>query len=53
MNQALLNLSNVHVRYGQALAVNGVSIAVQPGQVTAIVGPMGQGSPLCSKPFLA
>jgi branched-chain amino acid transport system ATP-binding protein len=38
-----LNLSNVHVRYGQALAVNGVSIAVQPGQVTAIVGPNGAG----------
>jgi branched-chain amino acid transport system ATP-binding protein len=31
------------VRYGQALAVNGVSIAVQPGQVTAIVGPNGAG----------
>jgi branched-chain amino acid transport system ATP-binding protein len=43
MNQALLNLSNVHVRYGQALAVNGVSIEVQPGQVTAIVGPNGAG----------
>jgi len=43
MNKALLNLSNVHVRYGQALAVNGVSIAVQPGQVTAIVGPNGAG----------
>ena len=43
MNQALLNLANVHVRYGQALAVNGVSIAVQPGQVTAIVGPNGAG----------
>jgi branched-chain amino acid transport system ATP-binding protein len=43
MNQALLSLSNVHVRYGQALAVNGVSIAVQPGQVTAIVGPNGAG----------
>ena len=43
MSQALLSLSNVHVRYGQALAVNGVSIAVQPGQVTAIVGPNGAG----------
>jgi len=43
MSQALLNLSNVHVRYGQALAVNGVSIAVQSGQVTAIVGPNGAG----------
>jgi len=43
MNQALLSLSNVHVRYGQALAVNGVSIEVQPGQVTAIVGPNGAG----------
>jgi len=43
MNQALLSLSNVHVRYGQALAVNGVSIAVQPGQVTAIVGSNGAG----------
>ena len=43
MSQALLNLSNVHVRYGQALAVNGGSIAAQPGQVTAIVGPNGAG----------
>ena len=43
MSQPLLSLSNVHVRYGQALAVNGVSIAVQPGQVTAIVGPNGAG----------
>lgn len=43
MSQALLYLTDVHVRYGQALAVNGVTIEVQPGQVMAIVGPNGAG----------
>ena len=43
MSQALLHLNDVHVRYGQALAVNGVTIEVHPGQVTAIVGPNGAG----------
>ena len=43
MSQALLQLTDVHVRYGQALAVNGVTIEVHPGQVTAIVGPNGAG----------
>ncbi|CAN1529261.1 LivF ABC-type branched-chain amino acid transport systems, ATPase component [Burkholderiaceae bacterium] len=43
MSQALLHLTDVHVRYGQALAVNGVTIEVHPGQVTAIVGPNGAG----------
>ncbi len=43
MSQALLHLTDVHVRYGQALAVNGVTIQVHPGQVTAIVGPNGAG----------
>ena len=43
MSQALLHLTDVHVRYGQALAVNGVNIEVHPGQVTAIVGPNGAG----------
>lgn len=43
MSQALLHLTDAHVRYGQALAVNGVTIEVHPGQVTAIVGPNGAG----------
>ena len=43
MSQALLHLTDVHVRYGQALAVNGVTIEVHPGHVTAIVGPNGAG----------
>jgi branched-chain amino acid transport system ATP-binding protein len=43
MAGALLTVGNVEVRYGQARAVNGVSLAVERGAITAIVGPNGAG----------
>jgi branched-chain amino acid transport system ATP-binding protein len=40
---ALLELSDVTVRYGGLTAVAGVSFDVQPGEVRAIIGPNGAG----------
>jgi len=40
---ALLELSDVTVRYGGLTAVAGVSFAVEPGEVRAIIGPNGAG----------
>ena len=39
----LLTVQDAQVRYGQARAVNGVSLAVRRGAITAIVGPNGAG----------
>jgi iron complex transport system ATP-binding protein len=38
-----LSADTVSVRYGRRIVVDGVSVALQPGQVTAIVGPNGAG----------
>jgi branched-chain amino acid transport system ATP-binding protein len=38
-----LEASDIHVRYGRAVAVNGVSVLARGGSVTAIVGPNGAG----------
>ena len=43
MAAALLQVRDVEVRYGQARAVNGVSLDVARGAITAIVGPNGAG----------
>jgi len=40
---ALLEVSQVEVVYGQARAVNGASVSVAEGSITAIVGPNGAG----------
>jgi ABC-type branched-subunit amino acid transport system ATPase component len=40
---SLLDIRNVEVRYGQARAVNGVSMSIARGVVTAIIGPNGAG----------
>ena len=43
MADALLDVRDVEVRYGQARAVNGVTLEVRRGAITAIVGPNGAG----------
>ena len=43
MADALLEVRDVEVRYGQARAVNGVTLEVTRGAITAIVGPNGAG----------
>ncbi len=40
---SLLDIRNVEVRYGQARAVNGVSMSIARGVITAIIGPNGAG----------
>jgi len=39
----LLEVAEIEVAYGQARAVNGASVRVAPGSITAIVGPNGAG----------
>jgi len=38
-----LDVDNVTVRYGASVAVDGVSLAIEPGEVVALLGPSGCG----------
>ena len=38
-----LDVEDLTVRYGQAVAVDGVTIAIEPGEVVALLGPSGCG----------
>jgi putative spermidine/putrescine transport system ATP-binding protein len=38
-----LDVDNLTVRYGSAVAVDGVSLAIEPGEVVALLGPSGCG----------
>jgi ABC-2 type transport system ATP-binding protein len=43
MNEATIEVSGLRKRFGQTLALDGVSFAVAPGTVTGFVGPNGAG----------
>ena len=38
-----LDVDGVQVRYGQAVAVDGVTLSVEPGEILALLGPSGCG----------
>ena len=40
---AMLELTDVHVSYGQVDAVRGVSLVLQPGEIVSVIGPNGAG----------
>ncbi len=43
MSEATIEVSGLRKRFGPVLALDGMSFAVQPGQVTGFVGPNGAG----------
>ena len=43
MSELLLEVSDLHVAYGQVEAVRGVSLSVPTGQIAAVIGPNGAG----------
>ena len=42
-NAPILEVENVSQRFGNFVALNGVSVSFQPGKLTAIIGPNGAG----------
>ncbi|WP_370614157.1 ABC transporter ATP-binding protein [Mumia sp. Pv 4-285] len=43
MNSLAVEVAGLVMRYGEATAVDGLSLAVEPGTVTAVLGPNGAG----------
>ncbi len=43
MKELLLEVKNVHVRYGGVKALDGASVSLDEGEVVALMGPNGAG----------
>ncbi|MGC9968376.1 MAG: ABC transporter ATP-binding protein [Minisyncoccia bacterium] len=43
MNETLLQLRNIHVHYGGVKALDGASVAIDEGEMVALMGPNGAG----------
>ena len=43
MSEATIEVSGLHKRFGSTLALDGMTFAVSPGEVTGLVGPNGAG----------
>ena len=43
MSRPLLEVSGLTMRFGGLLAVDGVQLSVQPGQIVSMIGPNGAG----------
>jgi branched-chain amino acid transport system ATP-binding protein len=41
--EAILEVRDLHVRYGKVEAVHGVTLTVAPGQIVSVIGPNGAG----------
>jgi ABC-2 type transport system ATP-binding protein len=43
--QTTIEVSGLHKRFGPAIALDGMTFTVSPGQVTGFIGPNGAGKP--------
>jgi branched-chain amino acid transport system ATP-binding protein len=43
MSAPILEVKDLHVRYGKVAALHGVSLSVAPGQIVTVIGPNGAG----------